>query len=29
MVNVLGRPNMEGAGKMGDSCRLCMKKSFI
>jgi len=29
MLEVLDRPNMEGAGKMGGSCRLCMKKSFI
>ncbi|GEM_PF-1477542 len=29
MLEVLDRPNMEGAGKMGGSCRLCMKKSFF
>jgi len=29
MVEVQDRPDMEGAGKMGGSCRLSMKKSLI
>lgn len=29
MEEVLNRPKMEGAGKMGESCRLNLKKSFI